>query len=371
VATHIVVPTNVLKINDVNRPLLKITVLLAAFAIGVFLGSVFKRAPNQRRQVEREIAATPTVSTNGSDGTYPAAGEVTPVSIADFIDQNPNADLTTLWKRLKLEPHDKNPREMDHCSNCKAQLFKYDLDGAPGDEVVLSLADPTVELFRYLVFKSLDSESARTWKFLGYVDAWGKYSPAQHLVLLSGGRAFLVVRGQTSSGSGVATYHEQIFQVTAQELRKLASYPITGYQSASGMKPPCSRSYSGRVVSCEISGGVARVVVSYSVDFFSDEDGPQNLLFSRQKRAVLIGARNGESVVVDRSRSEITQRELETVYNIDSMGESDFFEYNFEELRTMALYGNDVNKRWLGETLDAASTTALTRQLKKLLVETR
>jgi hypothetical protein len=53
------------------------------------------------------------------------------------------------------------------------------------------------------------------------------------------------------------------------------------------------------------------------------------------------------------------------------MGESDFFEYNFEELRTMALYGNDVNKRWLGETLDAASTTALTRQLKKLLVETR
>jgi hypothetical protein len=133
---------------------------------------------------------------------------LSPFDIEYFINSNPRADLSKLWHRLGL-PSAKDDSygmgRLHSCSNCKAESFEYDLDEEPGDEVVLRISDAVAESYSYLVFKRIANWS-QYWKLLGHFDAWGKYKPAQHTILMSGGRPWLIIQGQGASGSGVALH---------------------------------------------------------------------------------------------------------------------------------------------------------------------
>ena len=101
--------------------------------------------------------------------------------------------------------------DFSECEGCIASVQEYDLDNEPGDETLLKLSDGPMESFRYLVFKH---QRNGKWSLLGHVDAWGKYKDSQSIVLASGGHYWLVIQGQSASGSGVALYENRIFSVS-------------------------------------------------------------------------------------------------------------------------------------------------------------
>src|SRR5437016_5357802 len=57
-----------------------------------------------------------------------------------------NVDLTSTWKQLALDPGDFND-----CAYCEAAIFKSELDGQPGSEVILKITR-SFDFVRYLIF---------------------------------------------------------------------------------------------------------------------------------------------------------------------------------------------------------------------------
>jgi hypothetical protein len=47
----------------------------------------------------------------------------------------------------------------------------------------------------------------------------------------------------------------------------------------------------------------------------------------------------------------VSEAEIEAVYNIDSLDNERFLDYNFQELRKLSNYGNAKQKEWLKQFL--------------------
>ena len=133
--------------------------------------------------------ASPTIErTNTVPPEYPDNSDLSPSQIEYFIDNNPDANLAKLWKRLgrnaRSETH---ASDFTFCNPCKAESFEYDLDGEPGDETVLKISMKRSEAFRYLIFKYAGGKD-RKWNVIGDVDEWGKYKDSKHMVVLGNGK---------------------------------------------------------------------------------------------------------------------------------------------------------------------------------------
>jgi hypothetical protein len=147
-----------------RRFLLPAMVGCAALVVGVLIGSIHqrllhKRQPGKVAQVvptnlpaqPEEGAALPT-----ADESYPEDKDLSPWDIEYFIDEHPNASLTSLFERLKVRGSGVYPIDSTsswQCSNCKAQLFEYNLDDDVHGEVVVRITNRMVESYRYLIFK--------------------------------------------------------------------------------------------------------------------------------------------------------------------------------------------------------------------------
>jgi hypothetical protein len=58
-------------------------------------------------------------------------------------------------------------------------------------------------------------------------------------------------------------------------------------------------------------------------------------LFSKRQKAVLVKPVRGVAYI-DQTESEISQREMEHIYLIDSMTDTDFLRYNYSDLSNSA-----------------------------------
>jgi hypothetical protein len=68
------------------------------------------------------------------------------------------------------------------------------------------------------------------------------------------------------------------------------------------------------------------------------------------------------------SVSNITPHEFETVFQIDSMFDDEFLQYNRSELRAIAVGRNAAKKKWLKEYLETCeSKSSVKRDLLSLL----
>ena len=292
---------------------------------------------------------------------YPETSEVNPHDIAYFIDQNPEADLVRLWQRLGV------PDEADSvgqftisnpCGAYEAKLFQFNLDSDPGREFVLQIKQQFLESYTYLVF---DDDRDRSSKLIGTIDVWAKYPPADPVVLLSNDRAWLILQATAATGSGVGAWLDHVYEVSERGFKEVGSYLSAINQFGSDAFP--TKAVVGHPVSCELKNGRAILKISYTVEY----SGNRIPLFTKQKTAVLVGLRRDGASVVDVAQSEITPRELETIYNYDSMNEEEFMQYNLAKLRAIAA-GNDLEKkRWLKEFLDNCDESANKRALLQLL----
>ena len=307
------------------------------------------------------------ISYDEDDAEYPDDKDLSPWEISWFIEAHPHAKLEKLWQRLHVKKEATGLSDFSECRDCISKLDFYDLDAKPGDEAVLKISDKPYESYRYLIFRYINK--TENWELIGHVDEYGKYIESQSFVLLSGGRPWLVILGQSASGSGVAYYHNRVFEVTKNRLNEVASYECEGHQTGWDGWP--TNDFSTRIIDAQKHGGQTRVKVEFNMDYTlwipgeSDKDLP---LFSKRQVAVYISSgKSGQ--VLDRNQSTLTQRELEHMYTVDSMTEADFLKYNLSELLNLAKRGTKAQKNWLKEILERCENGGEKQQLLAALAK--
>jgi hypothetical protein len=311
------------------------------------------------------------VSNELSKQTEPES--LSPYDIESFINNNPQAEIDNVWQRLNipgkfnsLPDWEKNESFLGICNGCEAETFQYNLDDEPGDEVLLRIADNSQESSRYLLFKHNNSEND-SWKLLGFIDHdFGRYEMPQHSFLLSGGKSFLVVQVQTQSGSGVAHYTDRLFTVYKGKLFELLDYPNDGHQSEFGYQ----REFSGRVKDCKIENGKARIEIQFTANYSSWDENTKSdfLLWSKKQKAVYTKSLNSKLKRLDSSKSNISQKEINTIYYIDSSTDEDILKYNLDELKKIAREKGSRNQ-WLREFLKHCKSSKDKVILEKILLK--
>lgn len=372
VAIHIGELFKLDKDAGMRRFLLPAMVGCAALVVGIVVGSIHQHLSHKRQSanvtqaVPTNLPAQPAegAALPPADNNYSEDKGLTPWDIEYFIDEHPNANLTPLFERLKVRESGVYPIDSSsywQCSNCKAQLFEYNLDDDVHGEVVVRIANRMVESYRYLIFKHVNNET----KFLGHIDAWGKYRPSTHTVLLSGGKQWLVVESQAATGSGLSANLHTIYEISKRGVKPGVSYLSEIHQSGS-FRP--TKRIVAQPVACEIEAGRMKATVSYSVEYFLWDEGHETSLFTKQQTAVLTATVGRDSTRLDAAASNITNHEFETVFNFDSMGDDEFLNFNRSELRAIAVGSDATKKKWLKEYLETCeSSSGVRRELLSLL----
>jgi hypothetical protein len=306
---------------------------------------------------------TEAVPYEADNAEYPDESPLSPWEISWFIDEHPEAKLDRLWERLHVQGGEYS--NFSECGNCAARLEWYDLDNKPGDEAVLKISDDASESYRYLVFKPIDETG--NFRFIGHIDEWGKYRESQSFVAVGGGRSWLVTQGQSASGCGVAYYHNRVFEMAQNRLIEVASYQREGYQSEENEWP--IRKFSTRILDIRKQGGRTRIKVEFNSEYLTWFGGDTPMpLFSKRQLAVFVSSHNSNGVL-DPNESTVTPRELEHMYEVDSMTENDFLKYNLSELLTLAARGDRAQKAWLKSLLKTCGNGAEKQRLLAALAK--
>ena len=375
VASHVVPKSLLPKIVDMVRLPQRIAVLFLSLATGLALSGSNKHLTHKHRppQPDRSTISTPALPDTNNiklSDDYPETVGVSPYDIEYFIEDHPQSDLSRLWQRLGVPLAEDNSNDKEvlrSCNHCKADRFQYDLDGEPGDEVLLRISDRLSESYTFLVLQ-MEANRSDYWKLLGHINAWGKYKSAQHTILIADGRPWLIIQGQGASGSGVALYIDRVFEVTKRGLRQVATYPSGGFQS--GIPDGPTKEFSGRLISCQVKGNQAIVTIEFAINYsiWSVSERQDRPLFNKRQKAILTRSMGSERrATVDRTRSEVSQHELESVFNIDSMTEADFLKYNYSQLLEIAGGRDGSRKRWLRTYLQTCDNSPEKRALAQLV----
>ena len=351
--------------DRMRRFLPGLAIACAAFLAGSLIASIHQQlSTKQLPKVEQTSPAPPPAPVTPSidiEVNYPEDEGLTPRDIESFINRNPRANLTPLSKRLGLRDEESGSFEW-HCRDCTAQRFHYNLDDDRYEEILLRIAAPMSESYRYLIFKEGGLNDS---KLLGDIGVWSKYRPSSHAVLLSGGKSWLVIDGQAANGSGLAAYFHTIYRVSSRDVKPVLSYLSEIHQSGNGPWP--DKTIVARPVSVEVQNGSVKGTVSYTVEYFGPPLREGVPLFKKRQTAVLVGSFANGSTRLDAHASDITPHEFETVFNFDSLFEDEFLNYNRSELRAIAAGRDREKKEWLKECLATFENSGIKRELLSLL----
>lgn len=359
----------------------KTVVAFLTFFLGIIITSAFFIFPKpaDKELVEptlvvsqQLVKATPTPS---NEKSRPQLKSLSPYEIESFINSNPKTEIVEIWEKLKIaDKYNGNSHYNSEngffggCSGCEAETYNFELDGQPSTEVLLRVEDRMQEACRYLIFKYKNSEAEENnWQLLGHIDHdFGRYQMPQHYFLLSGGKSWLMVRVQGASGSGVALYSDRLFTIKNNKVVEVLSYPADGHQEGIGFEP--SRSFAGRIIEGKIENNVATVEVEFTVDY-STFDGTDNdiPLWRKKQRAIFRTDLNLNKTKLDVRHSNLSEREIEAVFNIDSLTDKYLLKYNFEELKKIALGKQSRQKQWLRDFLRICKPSAEKSALQRLI----
>lgn len=293
-----------------------------------------------------------------------------PYEIKKFVNANKQADLNPIWNfyGIKAEPFERyNQRYVSY----EAEIYPVALDTDSFDDLLLRVWYG--ETYRYLVFKGLTDTGGESgsWKYLGYVDVDAqKYAPPEHRVVIGENQTWLVLKELWGRGTGVVRYGEQWYEINGEELKAVLGYPVTGHQfSRCGN---LGRDFDSKVTDHGSIKGIYTVNLQFSVSYSLDTCGnpPQSIpLFSKLQKASYVWTPKASDFVLDKSNSELSEEEIEAVYNFDSLGGEDFVEYNFKELLNLADTGSIEQKGWLRRFLSELPSSSKKKVLNKALMK--
>ena len=299
---------------------------------------------------------------------------LSPFSIRLFINENPQVDLNELRQRLRIGSEFGDGSDADYsemvwgqCYECRADLYTYNLDEEASKEVLLRISEGG--LYTYLIFKRAKKQpSGPDWKLLGHVDhiCWWMSRP-QHSLLACHGKTWLLIDVPEEHGSGYSLSRTYLYKVSPDGVKELLVFPSSGSQSWAGLIFP-TQEFTASIVDCAKSDGV-RVEVEFAVSYYDSNNNPYpgTLLWAKKQRAVYRSDSITGKLVLDPLTSDISEQEIEEIYENDTLSSSDIFKYNLAELKSIADGRNGKRKTWLREYLNQCKDTAEKQMLQELL----
>lgn len=325
----------------------------------------------------------------------------TPFAIARLVNKSRRAwnrnrisiavDLARTWERLGIDAN-----YISGCAgDCEAKLFRSELNGRPGKEVILQLTQG-FNLCRFLIYTRVNFKARGTrWKLLGHVDHdFNRYQMASHRIVHAFDRNWFVMRGQEGSGSGYSLYGETWFAVNNQGVR-----PVLSYSAAGGTDPGIGGlewQLEGRPLAFRRTRHREVIRLLFTVHYTAKGilDGSFRRRFIAKRHADYIWDKKSRLFVFSSRHSTISEREINAVANTGTEPEEDegskviggtaffsglkgfvgsgfemFLRLNYKRLMRIARGPNNPTKEWLREFLkqcaDITEKTALQQLLRQ------
>jgi hypothetical protein len=280
-------------------------------------------------------------------------GSISPYLIEWYIDVNENIDLKQIWKLLRIGIS--NGVSYRCGGNCNAETFDISMtDEGQGETIALKVSFEDGDFYQYLIFRIVKiGVSREEWKLIGVIDSRGKRNaPPVHRVESADNQSWFVIRELWSQGSGTLAYGDVWYQIGARGVRPVLSYPVEGHNTTCQKQP--WHSYKSILLRYGLDNGIYTVplqfLVSYELSDCARANAPRSLFAKGQKAYFVWDAEEGR-FILDKSRSDITEKEINNVYQVAGPAPEMFVEYNFNELLEMAQVGGMEQKDWLRKTL--------------------
>lgn len=285
---------------------------------------------------------------------------LSPDEIESYLKEKTEIDLRELWSLLRIKQDTEFPQRCgDRYGLCKTEKIVVE---ESGDDVFLKLT--IADASRYLLFRRVEKYpvfSEDEWKFVGYVDSlYQQYAPPEQRIIKGDNRTYLVIRELWGRGTGVGLYGERWYELSENPPKEVLSYSVEGHDVQ-------GRAFD-RVFESEVSqrltNGNYVVEIQLSV-FYGAEKG--SAVFSKKQKACYVRDSEAEKFSLSKTCSDVSEEELEAVYNYDSMDEESVLEYNYGELERIAMYGKPEQKEWLENYLSRIGESPKREALQKLL----
>jgi hypothetical protein len=278
---------------------------------------------------------------------------LSPFLIEWLIDINEEIDLKRIWRLLKVEISDDAPYKCR--DDCSAETFDIEVEGNQrGRTVALKVSFGSSGFYQYLLFKKVSSDTAREhWSFIGNINSTDQlYGPPQHRIESGDNRTWFVIREQWGRAKEAAAIGEVWYEIKETEIRRVLSYPVEGRNT------PCQkrvgRSYKSLPLRHGLENGAytiwVKLLATYSISE-CDKISDSHPLFTKEKKAFYVWDSEKERFTLDKSRSDITESEINSLNHREELSREKFIEYNFNELLYMAGSGDRVQKDWLRKFL--------------------
>jgi hypothetical protein len=295
---------------------------------------------------------------------------MSPYLIEWLVDISGDVDLRQIWRLLKIEiPYDLPYK----CSgDCSAETFDIKIDGEEqGRTVALMISFESKDFYQYLIFKRANADSSKEgWRLIGSINSSDpRDGPPQHRIESGDNQTWLVIRDLRGRKPSAAAYGEAWYEIKEREIKEVLSYPVQGHDT------PCQkylgRSYKSLLLRHGLENGLYTVPIQLLVSYNISEcvkgiDPPS--LFAKGQKAVYVWDKEKERFILDKTRSDVTESEMRSVYHTEELSPEKFIEYNFKELSDIAKSGNAAQKDWLRKFLvnvkDGPRKTALQRSLQ-------
>lgn len=295
-------------------------------------------------------------------------GALSPYLIEWFIDINEDADLKEVWRLLKIEPPPNMPIK---CRGCTAETFELEtVEGAQRKTVALKISFEAADYYQYLIFGQKDTaQSKDDWTFLGGVESSLQRSgPPKHRIERGDGRTWFVVRELWGSGPGMIVYGDVWYEITEGKVKRVAAYPVEGHNN------PCrgdlGHSYKTILLRHDLENGVYTIPVQFIVSYNisrCDKGNDSPPLFAKSRKAYFVWDGAQERFVLDTSRSDVTEAEIETVYKNEGLSYERFVESNLDELLKIARGADLKKKEWLKQLLTELKESRFKTALQQAL----
>lgn len=189
----------------------------------------------------------------------------------------------------------------------------------------------------------------------------------QHSVVVSGGKTWLLVEVQDGSGSGYAHYSYRLFKVESSRVKELLSFPSEGYLSS--CLPFPVQEFSSRIVNCNESEVITTVEVEFSTAYYDDLDTSKTseLLWAKNQKEVYTGDTARGRLRLDASKSDMSEQEMDDIYESDPLSSENFLKYNFPQLTKIATGKNTRRKEWLRRYLNKCRDMPENNALQQML----
>lgn len=291
-------------------------------------------------------------------------GVVSPYEISRYLKEHrddPEFSMAGFWQDLGIEKGDV------FWQGCEVDFFRLPLDSEAGNEVILRLFSPG--LCRYLIFKPMVKQGRRSWRFLGVIDKWQHMQPSEHRLIATKSQRWLVITYEAGRGSGYGRGCQDWYVVTSNGIKKALSYTSDKYFS--GWGSGLETKSDSAIINVKEKAGLAtvslRFTISYSTSIWENHQDKSIKLWHKNRLVSFQQVASSKEFVFDQAHSQLSQREIDALYDGLFTACEDVLQYNYSDLVRVAKNKPLVAKSWLKKYLTVCSDSPHQRSLLRRL----